>query len=527
MRSAIPAMVSSSASHSVRTSSATASSLRPGSARRSGAARASEASISVRCPLSSARYAATTRIGARRPRPPPSSSSVAASAQCRSSSTTATGRSAVTSASHFQVAWRRRNRPAVASAFTGPVSVSSGARSSANSPGAVVAATALSASVQAHAGGALSTSRQRPAATSHPSRSSRLPRCSSSVDLPSPASPVTRATRAPSVTAWAAAVTSADSCASRPTNGVSPIGAGSGGGAVRGGGAVSGGVGACGVRGTNARRTSVRWVRIASSNAVRSGPGSSPSSSARTPRARRSVASASAWRPLLHSARACSRQPSSRSGSPRVSRSASGTIAAGSPMRRPAATCSSVAVSRSSFSRAVSAAAHGSSATSANAGPRHNPSASASRAFAVRGSVSVRARSSSSSNRHASTDSGGSRSAYPGAALTSNRAGVRGGRPGSSSRRRLETYACKDISARAGGSPRHRSSIIRSTGTTCPRAATSSASTPRCRGPPRWTDSPFTSVANAPSTRTKTMIRTSYGDVPSRLQVPSKPPGAV
>ncbi len=126
------------------------------------------------------------------------------------------------------MAWRRRNRPAVASAFPGPASVSSGARSSANRPGAVVAATARSASVQAHAGGALSTSRQRPAATSHPARSGRLPRCSSSVDLPSPASPVTRVTRKPSVTACAAAATSAESCASRPTNGT-----GSGGGARR------------------------------------------------------------------------------------------------------------------------------------------------------------------------------------------------------------------------------------------------------------------------------------------------------
>ena len=87
--------------------------------------------------------------------------------------------------------------------------------------------------------------------------------------------------------------------------------------------------------------------------------------------------------------------------------------------------------------------------------------------------------------------------AYPGAALTRIRAAVRGGRSGSSTRRRLDTYACRVAIARGGGSPRQRSSIMRSTETTSPRLASSSASTARWRGPPRSAAAPSPRPASA------------------------------
>ena len=94
----------------------------------------------------------------------------------------------------------------------------------------------------------------------------------------------------------------------------------------------------------------------------------------------------------------------------------------------------------------------------------------------------------------------------PGAALTRIRAAVRGGRSGSSTRRRLDTYACRLAMARGGGSPRQRSSIMRSTETTSPRLASSSASTPRWRGPPRSAAAPFTSACIGPSTLIQTIV---------------------
>nr|WP_262401997.1 hypothetical protein [Actinomadura sp. CNU-125] len=66
-------------------------------------------------------------------------------------------------------------------------------------------------------------------------------------------------------------------------------------------------------------------------------------------------------------------------------------------------------------------------------------------------------------------------------------------------------YAWRVVTARAGGSPCHSSSIMRSTGTTRPPAATSSASTARCRGPPSAARTPDTSASNVPNTRIRTM----------------------
>ncbi len=134
-----------------------------------------------------------------------------------------------------------------------------------------------------------------------------------------------------------------------------------------------------------------------------------------------------------------------------------------------------------SVSRATSATAQSSSANSAYAGPRHRASAPSSRRRASPGSAGAawRASAARDSNRHASTAPAGSRSAYPGGTLTRVRAGARGSRPGSSRRRRLETYACSEAIARGGGSPRQSWSMRRSPEMTWVRPASSRASTAR------------------------------------------------
>ncbi len=174
------------------------------------------------------------------------------------------------------------------------------------------------------------------------------------------------------------------------------------------------------------------------SNSARALPKPRPSSSANTPAARRSSATASARRPLAHSPRASSRQPSSRSGCSRTSASAR-------RHRLPRGSRGEGRGDRHLPCRQVQFIQPG--------GLGRRPPLV--RALAVRRSVppperlleqapglcpgAVRARRTAASNRQASTASSGSRSAYPGGALTRTPAGVRGGLPGSSARRRLDT----------------------------------------------------------------------------------------
>ena len=113
---------------------------------------------------------------------------------------------------------------------------------------------------------------------------------------------------------------------------------------------------------------------------------------------------------------------------------------------------------------------------------------------------SVAAAATAVSNRQASTASGSARSAYPGPSVTSSRAGARGGRSGSSARRRAATKVRTAPTAPGGGSS-HRSSTRRVTGTTRRRATISRASTARCRGPFRAIAPPASSqAATGPST---------------------------
>lgn len=142
--------------------------------------------------------------------------------------------------------------------------------------------------------------------------------------------------------------------------------------------------------------------------------------------------------PQAQWARTSSRHPSSRNGLFPTRSSAARAASAARPVRRSAATASSRASVRNSVRKATSDAAHPSSACSAKAGPRHHPSASASRSRASSADAR-RARFTRSSKRQASTACRGSRSAYPGGAVTSTVAGARAGRPGSSDRRRFDT----------------------------------------------------------------------------------------
>ena len=106
-----------------------------------------------------------------------------------------------------------------------------------------------------------------------------------------------------------------------------------------------------------------------------------------------------------------------------------------------------------------------------------------------------------SSNRTESSCIGGTRSTYPGASVTSTVAGVRGGRFGSSTRRRFETYACNEAVAALGGVSPHSSSMRRSIGTTSFRWTRSTASTARCSGAPRLIRvAPASATSNGPST---------------------------
>ncbi|GAA3361106.1 hypothetical protein GCM10017744_046420 [Streptomyces antimycoticus] len=152
------------------------------------------------------------------------------------------------------------------------------------------------------------------------------------------------------------------------------------------------------------------------------------------------------------------------------------------------------------------APAQSSSANSAYAGPRHRLSACSSRGSAPSGGR-VAAADTSCSKRQASTASASARSAYPGPSVTSSRAGVRGGRCGSSARRSAATNVRTAPTAAGGGSV-HRSSTSRDTGTTRRRAMINRASTARCRGPFSAMACPSASQATTgPSTPNPTRMR--------------------
>ena len=115
-----------------------------------------------------------------------------------------------------------------------------------------------------------------------------------------------------------------------------------------------------------------------------SGPGSTPSSSARSAIAASSAASASAWRPAACRARPSSAAVVSRSGAA-ASWAVSASTSGARPSRNASRACSSTTSARRASSRAAAGRAKGSSATSDSAGPRHSANASPSRLCACAG----------------------------------------------------------------------------------------------------------------------------------------------
>ena len=374
---------------SSRTSAATPSLLRPPSSTRSAVTPASAAQVALSSgPASVLRCAASTTIGrsARSWAKPRSTCSVAPSARCRSSRTTSSGPSAVTC--------RRRSATALAS-------------SNADSQFGAGSPSACTTSDHAHAGGAPSTSGQRPRATVHPSRPSRSPITSARVVLPAPGSAPSQIVRSPAVSAVAAAAVIRCTSAERPIRVARCRDTGAGNSLWRLGVSTA----ARGAAGRGRSKRSSDCSRIFASSVRNAGPGSMPSSSANRSRIARSCASASRWRPTRYSASASNRAPSSLSGSSVRWRSSSGMTRASHPRSSPMAAYCSTAAARIRASRAASVAAQSVSQNSWSTEPLQQSNAARNNSARDCGTSLLAASRTRAWNRHASTASTGSRNA--------------------------------------------------------------------------------------------------------------------
>ena len=244
--------------------------------------------------------------------------------------------------------------------------------------------------------------------------------------------------------------------------------------------------------GTLARAGS--WARMPACSRCTPGPGSTPSCSASTCRARRKLSNASAWRPLRYWASINWPQRRSRNGCSSSSRRIRSTTSAWSPSASAASNCSSKASIRSASRRAASAPAHRLSGRPCSGRPCHNANARATSSAARPASPArwaLRAVVSSSSNRTASTVA--LASAYPSGAAAIESA--------PSAARSRETWCWTALRGAAGTSAPHKASTSTSTGTTRPPSKASSASSAGRLGPVTSARRPSTKASNGPRSR--------------------------